>query len=173
MMTGKPAEVVIEDTGYNSHLMVKMEGAPMDIEALCNASSCTVEANTTIDETVYLEQLDSEWSGSATFSLVALVVIIGASLFLSLCFFVSYLMGRKNASKTEGGNNYNDNSQPISQDDALNDGTSQVLQFSHIDKTVRLKSDAAKAHGKKKRKILDNISGSVKSGTLMGIMGPR
>lgn len=168
MMSGKPAQVEIEDTEYNSYLAVKMEGAPMDIEALCNASACTIDPNAAeIDETLSLEERESEWSGSATFSMIVLIVIIGAFLLLLFCFIVSYLIGRAK-STTEDGDRGEYNTQTN-----LYDGASQILQFYNINKTVYLKTRAAKAYGKRKRKILDNISGSIRSGSLMGIMGPR
>ena len=167
MMSGKPAQVEIEDTEYNSYLAIKMEGAPMDIEALCNASACTVDPNAEIDESLKLEERESEWSGAATFSLIVLTVIIGVFLLLMFCLVVSHLIVRANTA-TGSGDRGDYNMQPN-----IKDETSQLLQFCNIKKTVYLKPSASKAYGKRKRKILDDISGSVKSGSLMGIMGPR
>lgn len=166
MMSGKPAEVQIEDREYNSYLAVKMEGAPMDIEALCNASACTTDPNATeVDEILNLEERESEWSGTATFSLMVLAIIVGVYSILLFCFLAFQLVGRAIPEDGVPG----DNNEQLS----LVTTELQVLQFCNINKTVYLNSDAAKAHGKRKRRILDNITGSVESGSMMGVMGPR
>ena len=165
-MSGKPAEVEIEDTEYNSYLAVKMEGAPMDIEALCNASACTTGSNSAeTEEIVNLVERESEWSVAATFSLIVLAILAGVSLVLLVCFLVFYLIGRTTAAGCDHGDS--------DEQHTLGKNSSQVLEFRNISKTVYLKSNVAKSHGNRKSKILDGISGSVKSGSMMGVMGPR
>jgi len=164
MMTNKPVTVTIEDTASNSYLSVQMDGAPMDIEAICNASSCTVNPNvTSVDEEVTLEEIESSWSDAATFSLIVLVVIVGLTIVLLWSFLMVCLLRKsidRRMDRVNGAQATHD-SQPISSNVA------QILTFSNICRTVQ------QPRGQKRRKILNNISGSAISGTVTGIMGPR
>ena len=180
-IAGKPAELIVEDHEFDSHLAVKIEGVPFDIEALCNASACTPEE--TVTEDFSLREIDSEWSASATFSLMVLIFMFGVFVLLSLCSCAPCLLcGRKSASK---GEKYEHPVQSVSPDDNENsfddtgdsnnnNGTTKrhVLEFHHLSRTVSLRPEQAKVHGGSEKYLVNNVSGSVESGTLCAIMGP-
>lgn len=187
---GKPAELLVSDhDGYSSHLSVKMEGVPFDIEALCNASACTEEVE--VVEDFSLKEVDSTWSASASFSLMVLFVMLGIFILLSFC-ICSPLLLCANLRKREkyqhadqsgfvDAENYTDDNNSDDSNDANNGITNStsrrstkrhVLEFHHLSRTVKLRSDQAKVHGSSEKHLVNNVSGKVKSGTLCAIMGP-
>lgn len=190
---GQAAELVVSDHELGSHLSVKLEGMPMDIEAICNASACTTEE--TVVEDMSLKEIDSVWSASATFSVLILAVMLGVFVLLALCACTPYLLRyqfRGNASS--GSKKYRLPATPVSQDDngvsmdEMEDGNNNnnnmndsnaheaakrhVLEFYNISRMVTLRPDQAKLNGGNEKLLVNNVSGSIDSGTLCAIMGP-
>jgi len=233
VISGNPVQVVIDPLQYEHHLKVIMEGAPLEIEALCNASYCadpslaapegstSNNTNTSDFSAEYLASLnmDSAWSSSATFSLIVLCFIAGVFLFL-VCFAAApFLLGKRSLARSKeerqqrrrsshhreesadqeelihqsweddteegrsvtiilgdtvttadgGGDGDGDCGGSVK---AANNNDELTLEFRHLSRVVELRPAAAKAYGKPEKVILNNISGKVEAGTLMGIMGP-
>lgn len=184
----KPAELIVADHELGSHLSVKLEGMPVDIEAICNASACTTEEN--VVEDLSLNSIDSVWSGSATFSVLILVVMMGIFVLLAMCACTPYLLlcyHRQKAKKGE--KDYHFPATPVSQDEndadaSLTNNQSlnvfnedeatrrHVLEFYNISRMVCLRPDQAKINGSNTKLLVNNVSGSINSGTLCAIMGP-
>lgn len=174
MISGNPAELIVEGgDGFSTSVSVSIEGAPFAIEALCNASSCTTDPDAEEDVALRPESRDTEWKDAATFSLIVLCVMAAAFAFL-VCFACLPLLAAKCRQNFSNNEAYDQQFTPREEECAvLNSGTlKHVLEFLHINRTVQLRAEAAKAYGKKEKQILNNISGSVESGTLMAIMGP-
>ncbi|CAB9509231.1 Putative white-brown complex homolog protein 30 [Seminavis robusta] len=189
MISGNPAEVITtaSENGYDSHIGIKIEGAPFDIEALCNATACVPDPdNAPLDETAVVatpisntnvdttEHAPSEWKSSATFSLIVLSILFGMALLLSICIFLPIIATWW---KTRGNSHQNFrrfSSNQLSYDEYQHSSSQpkHILEFQDIHRVMPLKGAAAKAFGQKEKTILHKISGRVESGTLMGIMGP-
>ena len=188
---GEEAELIVSDHELGSRLSVKLEGMPMDIEAICNASACTTEE--TVVEDMSLKEIDSVWSGGATFSLLIIVVMLGVFVVLALCACTPYLLSYQFRGKAaRGGKEYHLPATPVSHDDngasmdETEDGNNNninvnnndevikthVLEFYNISRMVTLRPDQAKINGGSEKLLVNNVSGSIDSGTLCAIMGP-
>jgi ATP-binding cassette, subfamily G (WHITE), member 2 len=169
-LSGKSSTMTTEPRNNGTYLSIAMEGSLFDFEAICNASACSVDPNAIVNETLFSQQqtVHGAWTSTAIFALIVLCVLFGTSILLSLCIFLPVLSisGKtKNSKEPQSGQDHHPSLVP-------EDAGKHVLEFRNIRRVVSLTSDAAKAHGSRKKTILDNISGSVQSGTLMGIMGP-
>ena len=118
----KPVELFVAEHELGYHMSVKLEGMPLDIEAICNASACTTEEN--VVEDLSLKEVDSVWSGSATFSVFVLVTMMGISVVLAICGCAPYIVAcchKQNAEK--GSEKYHFPATPVSQDEDEVDAT--------------------------------------------------
>ena len=167
-MSGKPLDVIITEEEFSSHMLVNIEGAPLKIEALCNASACTVDPNPVMDDEFFLlEEVDKEWDISAIFSLITLSILAAICGVMSVCVFLPILTRSSDQKSTQQYTR-----QPTDEEENAYNGSKQVLEFRNITRIVSLRAAAAKAYGQKEKKILHNISGTIESGTLTAIMGP-
>jgi ABC-type protease/lipase transport system fused ATPase/permease subunit len=57
------------------------------------------------------------------------------------------------------------------QDSAVSEAVNR-LQFFHLGRTVRVNDSKSKHSGKEEKCLLTDISGNIKSGKVLGIMGP-
>ena len=158
-LSQKPAKFVIDENKID----VQIEGSLFDIKAICNASACTPDDHVTLVET--LGHRSIRWGSAASFSLSILIVIfaIFAVLAMAAGCFLSRPKPKTTTEQEEfalfgGGQNLTSTN--------VND----VLEFNHIMMSIDLPPSAAKIYGQKRKKILKNISGSVESCCVMGIM---
>jgi hypothetical protein len=158
-LSQKPAKFVIDENMVD----VQIEGSLFDIKAVCNASACTPDDHVTLLET--LGHRGIRWGSTASFSLSILIVLFGVFALLAMAAgcFLSVPKPKTTAEQEEaalfgGGQNLTSTN--------VND----VLEFNHIMMSIDLPPSAAKVYGHKRKKILKNISGSVESCCVMGIM---
>lgn len=171
MLSGKPADMTATPAENGEHLIaIQIEGAPMDIEAICTASACTADATPTEKEveSQSLKDKTSEWKASASLSVLILISLFAGLILIVICTCLPICCQKRRKQKQV---NF------LPSDDKTNIDTfwqqrKTVLEFHNISRVVTLKGPAAKAHGQNTKTILHNVSGRVESGTLMGIMGP-
>lgn len=168
MLSGKPAEMMSEpfEEGSEHVISIKMEGAPVDVEAICSASACTSDRG---EDTIVIEDDSNQqraWKPSASFSLLVLATLTaGLGLLAAFLVIPACCTNRRKSQQVTA----------FPEDTEIHTTISSkttVLEFRNITRIVPLKGAAAKAHGENSKIILQNISGSVRSGNLMGIMGP-
>jgi ATP-binding cassette, subfamily G (WHITE), member 2 len=161
-MSGKPVDVIVEEEEFGARLYVNIEGSPFPIEAVCNATACTLDPNPDFNETAVRAPAEYVWDERATFSLIILSILALIFILISLFVFIPEMMVQKGPVTYSGAS--------IEHEEGTE--TKQVLEFRNITSIVTLRPDAAEVHGHKEKKILDNVSGKVESGTLTAIMGP-
>jgi ATP-binding cassette, subfamily G (WHITE), member 2 len=189
-LSGKPADLRVAITEEDEKLVsIIVEDSAIEIEALCTASACT-EADPEIDtadfefapldrgsiddqeeDTDPMKEDDHSWSSAAELSLTVLCIIFAIFVAVGSCALVPFLLG-KHSWKAPSDAQAAEQLFLKPDGDSIEDQRKHVLEFLHLNRKVKLKGKAAKAHGSSMKAILNDVSGSVQSGSILGIMGP-
>lgn len=170
-LSGKPARISVSSA---TDLSIDIEGSPIPLSATCNASACEYKGGGSGSSGSGSGSGSSGGGGGVSGLVIALITVAAVAGVLLLCGLACACLVSTRIEKDQGPDDVDD------QLLALTSRSGTELQFRHINcyaDSPDQQSGAATASSKpgapsQRKRILHNISGSVRRGQVLGLLGP-